>query len=149
MLMWHTDPFELKTRFPVPRLPMEAAMTLIPARQYRTARRYCATGRLRRVCDMDQLHASLQAVDMQKYTRTIDGHRLLSFRDREHDSLLITSDRQLEVLSSAERIHADAGVQLFTIHAIRGKQVSISYRSFLSSPMATYSVCISNQHERS
>ena len=62
-----SDQSELRMRFPVPRMPMEAAVTLIPSRQYR--------GRPRRVCDMDQLHAALQEEDIQKYTRTLDGGR--------------------------------------------------------------------------
>ena len=114
---------------------MEASLNLVPAEQYRTGGLFRARGRPPQVSDLDQLHQALRKTVVPQYTRTVDGHELLSFRCLQNDSLMITTRRQLDLLSTADLIHADAtykvvpkgfGVQLFTRHANMRGQESVS-----------------------
>ena len=106
----------------------------------------CARASAEGAENMDQLHKALQVLNIVEYTTTLDNHRLISFRCTENDSLVVTTRRQLDLLPSAELIHADAtykavpkrfGVQLFTIHGSCGGQVSIHLLCFVYPPNTT------------
>lgn len=144
----HEFKLALKSGFHLSRLPMEASVMLVPVQHIRTAQRYRALGRPPIVHNFEELHTAIGSFDLEGYSRTLDGHHLVSFRCTGHDSLVVTTMRQLELSSSAELIHADAtykvvpkgfGQQLFTVHGSWGGQVRVS---------DLYCASLSNDHLR-
>ena len=99
---------------------------IVPADHDRTARRHSAVGRPPTVSTYEELHGCIQSMNIPEMTATEDGERVLSFL-LPGDSLLVTTQRQLELLRSATMLQADAtykvapknfGKQLFTVHGL-------------------------------
>ena len=106
------------------RLSAEAATEVVPVEHIRTARWHCDASRPPKVTSLGDLREKIQAYDIPEMTRTRDGHELLSFM-LPHNSLTVTTRRQLELLRTAEVLQMDAtykivpkgfGSQLLTIH---------------------------------
>ena len=109
------------------RLDVEIASQIIPVKHGRTARRHAAACKPAIIHTRQELHDFIRDHDIPKFTRTVDGERLLSFQCPNHDSVVVTTRRLLDILSQsgALMIHSDATYkvvqrvlceQLYTIH---------------------------------
>ena len=97
-----------------------------------------AAGRPPPISTLPELHVAINETDILDYTRSGDGHRLMSIYCPNKNSVLVTTRRQLNILRSSRQMHADAiykvvptglGRQLFTIHANWGGYVRVSFRN--------------------
>ena len=124
----------------ISRLRPAAAVHVVPVEQMRTARRHCNAARPRKVKTLAELHEAIRDLNIPGLTKTLDGEDLKSFLTPRFGSLVVTTRRQLELLSTAEMIQADATykvvpaalkkngcTQLFTIHGRWGRHVSTPF----------------------
>ena len=104
---------------------MEAAVQVEAVSYLRTAQRYAASVLPPSVRTLLDLHREINSIQVEDVTLTRDGHKLENFYLAAHNTVLVTTRRQLQLLESANMIHADAtykvvarrfGCQLFTVH---------------------------------
>ena len=127
-------------------LPREAAAQIVPVRHLRTARRIAAKERPDTVHNLDELFEALSELDLIGVNRTQDNEPIIAIRCQNHDSVVITSRRQLGTALTTTSFQADAtyqifptdlGRQLFCIHGSWGRHVRRTVTELEFFPLCT------------